>query len=218
MFKAVIFDIDGTLTQGLRGWYVLTKGLGGNIKKHRQLYEAVGTGDISVQEGVEGLMREWQKGGVVSKERVRDALMKAELRDGAAEVIEYLRSKGYLLCLITGSAEPVAEITADRLGIENYFGNSPFIYDEKDILKTFKYYPSDGSKKLEQLKVFLKDKELEPKECVPVGDSWNDAEMFTYTKRGIAVKTKQEDMNPNQELEKLAWRVIKELHELKGIL
>ena len=218
MLKAVVFDIDGTLTQGLRGWYVLTKGLGGDIEKHRQLYEAVGAGDLSVQEGIDGLMKEWQKGGIVTKEKVRSALMEAELRDDAEETIWYLKNKGYLLCLITGSVEPFAEVIANRLGTENYFGNSPLIYDDKDVLKTFEYYPSDGSKKLEQLKAFLKDKGLEPKECAVVGDSWNDAEMFIYTKNGIAIKTKQENMSPNLELEKLAWKVIEELHELKDIL
>ena len=51
-------------------------------------------------------------------------------------------------------------------------------------------------------------------ECVPVGDSENDTDLFKLTKNGVAIRTEFE----KKELEQIAWKKIDHLIQLKEIL
>ncbi|OGY61125.1 MAG: hypothetical protein A3I33_01415 [Candidatus Colwellbacteria bacterium RIFCSPLOWO2_02_FULL_45_11] len=212
MFKAVIFDLDGTLAS-LLSWNRITEGLGVSLKKHRDLYHELTDGSLSQEEADKALFDLWVSGGKATKENFLSIFREMPLRSGAKDTVSYLVNKGYKLCIITGAVNLYARYSADTLGIERWFANAEVAFDN-NALTHFKSDMRQDEKKLEQFKQYLEEENLEAKDCVPVGDSWNDHKIFEATGNGIAIKSGYED----PELEKIAWKVINELPELKDIL
>jgi len=214
MFKAVIFDVDGTLTTSPRGnaWLDLTEQLGGDPEEHKDIFAKLSEGKFSLREAKDHLIQLWNKCGI-NESKIEEIYKKMPLRDGAEETLQYLNGK-YTTCIITGSPKPFARITAERLEIPHYYGRTEFVWGEDGRMKDFEYEPEGGELKLKQLKEFIKAQKFELKECVPVGDGWNDNKLFTATGNGISIKSEQFD----EELVEISWKKIKELHELKEIL
>lgn len=218
MIKAVVFDIDGTLTIPPlgSGWLELTKGLGGDPEKHLELYRKLSDGTLSLNEAKKKLLSMWGVRNPVSRERVRKIFSLVPLREGAKETIKYLWRKNYLLGLITGSPDTYAEVVAGKLGITEYFAND-FSYDQDDNLIDFTYDPIQEEKKLKQLMTFLAVHSLKPTECAVVGDGWNDSKMFLHTGKGIALKSSKDSHFWDSRLENIAWKVIGKLPELRQV-
>jgi HAD superfamily phosphoserine phosphatase-like hydrolase len=208
--KAVIFDIDGTLTKEI-SWRVLSRELGVSIDEHLNIFHARMRGEISESEAKKRFLDLWRLSGKAHKDIIEKIFDGIELRKEAGEIINYLKSKKYKICLITGSVDKHAAIVAEKLGVKFYFFNTKFIYNQDGQLVDYDYEEAQGKKKLEQLKQFSREQGIELKECAVVGDSFNDYELFKETGRGIAVKTEFEE----KELEKVAWKIIKNLNELK---
>ncbi|KKU19555.1 MAG: Phosphoserine phosphatase, HAD family, SerB [Candidatus Nomurabacteria bacterium GW2011_GWA1_46_11] len=214
MFKAVIFDIDGTLTKKSTFWKELTEKLGGSVDKHMQLFEELLEGKISIDKACEGLVEVWNSTGRAVKpefEKIFDAI---PLRDDARDVVGYLKSKNYKLCIITGSLDIFAELIAKKVGINTWYANGNMKWDKDGKLINFSFNPEQAEQKVTQFKDYLKKNKLESNECVVVGDSGNDIGLFKLTGNGVVVRTEfWED-----EFGEIAWRVIGGLSELKKIL
>lgn len=219
MIKAVVFDIDGTLTTPSygSGWLELTKSLGGDPDKHIELYNEVSAGRMLLDKAKQQLLSAWKSKGSVTKEKMREIFSLTLLREGAKETMQYLQSKGYAMALISGSPDIYAEVIAERLGIAEYFANN-FKYNDEGDLIDFEYDVQQDEKKLRQLKEYLKKNSFSSNECAIVGDGWNDNLMFAYTGNGIALKSPADSYYWDSRLEAIAWRVIERLLELKGIL
>lgn len=219
MIKAIVFDLDGTLTVPASGaaWLELTKGLGGNADEHLEIFKKLTTGEVSLEDAKEKLLISWNLYGPVNKKRAQEIFSLIPLREDAEEMVRYLRSKNYLLSLITGSPNTYAEVFAKKLSILEYFAND-FVYDKNENLIDFIYDPAQDEKKLRQLQEFLARHNLQPQECAAVGDGWNDSKMFLYTGRGIALKAPNGSAFWDSRLETVAWRVIESLVQLKEIL
>ena len=213
--KVIIFDIDGTLTEGVDSWYFLTEHLGGDVQEHQRVLQTQERGELSESQAKNLMLnRVWHIERGITKKEIEEIFNVVPIKKDAGGVIRYLKDKDYILCLITGSVEPFAKIIAEKLGIDYYYANTPFVYDDHGVLIDYHRDPEADKKKLEQLKVFLTERGLEPEECVAVGNSWNDIELFSYTGNGIAVKSPER----NEELENIAWKTIAALSELKEIL
>lgn len=210
--KAVIFDIDGTLTPDV-SWTALTRDLGTSVEKHLEIFHGHRDGKITHETSKRELLKLWQETGNANKAFFQKLFMEWPLKDGAGELIDYLKSKGYLICLITGAADLYAEVIAKRLGIKDFFSNSQFIWDDNGKLKDFHYDIKQDKKKLEQFLKFCREQSLDPRDCAVVGDSHNDTELFSATGNGIAVNSKN-----SHHLEKIAWKIISNLNEIKELL
>lgn len=211
--KAIIFDIDGTLTYE-DGWYILSDEIGSSSKKHREIFTLCYGKQISSDEAIRRFVEDWQSTGKANKRLFEEVFSRMPLRKGAEEIIKYLREKGYLLCLITGNMELYAKKIAERLGITDYYANSKLFWDENDELTGLTYDFDEGKRKLHQFLDYCKLKGLQPAECAMVGDSWNDAGIFQATGRGIAIQTNIED----KEIEAVAWKKVSDLLELRVFL
>lgn len=215
MFKAVVFDIDGTLTRDI-SWVRLTKEIGGSIEFNDEVIRAWGKDKLSEKETTGKLIKNWSKDSRADKENFISILSGIPLREDAKETISYLKEKGYLVTLITGSFDLYAEIVGKELGVENYFANTILLWDDSNKLIDIKTVKDEEAKnrKIEYFKEWLTSNNLKPEECVAVGDSSNDIELFKITGNGIAMKTEFEA----EELEKVAWKTINRLSELRSVL
>ncbi len=211
--KAVIFDIDGTLTKEI-SWPFLVERLGISITQHDGVFQAFKKGEISLQNATNKVLNLWRSKGLATKSHVVNVFSEIPLRDDAKKTIEYLKSKSYILCLITGSMDLYAEQVAKELDISYYYSNTKLFWDKAGVLSGMDYYTDDRGKKLAQFMEFTKKVGVRPDECAVVGDSANDIGLFNITGKGIAVRTEFEA----KELEAVAWKKIEHLKEIKDIL
>lgn len=213
--KAVIFDIDGTLTRDI-SWVRMTVGVGGLITYNDKVMKDWQTGLITEAEAYKKCIDNWSKNGRVSYDKITSILKKIPLREDAKETIDYLKSKGYLVCAITGSFDVYATMVCQELGIPDWFAITSLFWDEKKKLINMSMVTNEkaGDRKMEFLKKYCIKNNLKLNECVPVGDSENDMALFKFTGNGVAVRTQFEA----KELESIAWKKINHLSELKNIL
>jgi len=210
--KAVAFDIDGTLSPGI-SWTKLTFILGSSVENHAQIHKDFKEGKLEYEESKKALLGLWRSQGPITKEKLIDIFNNWEIKPDAKELFDYLHSKNYRTCLITGSFDLFAEIIAKRLGAEAWYANTTLYWDENNNLHDYDYVREANNKKLEQLKEFCRANYLQISECVAVGDDSNDTDLFKATERGILVESPT-----SYKLESVAWKCIKHLSEIKQIL
>lgn len=210
--KAITFDIDTTLTYGT-SWTIITKELGASVKTHEFIYKELKENKISYQQTKEQLLNLWKATGNNNKDFFTKIFNNISLKKGAQEIITYLKSKGVIICLITGSVDLYAETIAKRLGIDNYFANTELVWDKNNKLIDFHYDINQSTKKLKQFKHFISQQKININDCYVVGDDENDIDLFKYTKKGIAIKSEKID-----KLKPYAWKVINNLFEIKKLI
>ena len=209
--KAVILDIDGTLAPGT-SWTRLTRDLGASTDQHLKIFEEFTEGRITYEDAVGQLLKLWRATGKATKQDFQAIFENWPLREESKEVVDFLKSKGYIVVKITGSMDLYAEVVAKKLGISFYYANTGLVWDNEGKLVDFHYFKDQAGKKVEQLLQFCREQGLSPEDCVVVGDGINDIELFKLT-RGVALKS------PNSaEIEKIAWKTIDNLSELKEAL
>jgi len=207
---AVIFDVDGTLTEGV-SWTTLTEQMGASKAEHMVIFEAFGKGEISYPEAKRSLLDLWQKTGNANKQFIEAAFARLPIRKEAPSVISWLKEQGYIICLITGSMNVYAGQVAERLGVEHWYANTELIFDAGGELVDFNYELDQSPKKLEHFNEFCEAMEVDPTDCLMVGDSDNDIHLFEVTGNGVLI-------GDNFHLIPKAKHVIQNLNELKPIL
>lgn len=211
MIKAVIFDIDGVLSERI-SWTELTKDLGASVDEHLDIFNQLIDGKITYEDSKSQLLKIWQSTGNTNNETFQEIFASWPLRVEAQGVIDFLRDKGIITCIITGSMDLYAKVVAEKLDIPFYYFNTELVWDDRRNLIDFHYSKDQANKKVEQFQKFRKEWNLIPKECVGVGDGPNDIELFKVI-RGIALRS------PNsKDLETIAWKVIDNLSEIKEII
>jgi phosphoserine phosphatase len=211
--KAVIFDIDGTLTTK-NSWSETAIGLGGTPQEDLEIYEMYKAKQILSDEADAKLLAMWKRNGLATKENFNKIFYGIPLRPDAIELINYLKQKQLIICLITGSMDMYAQIIADKLDITDYYYNATLFWQDDGHIKAFNYIVNQGEKKLEQFQQFCLKNNLRPEECAVIGDSENDHLLFIASKKGIAVRTEYEQ----KELETVAYKIVNNLTEIKEII
>lgn len=131
--KGAIFDMDGTLVNSMIFWDVLWKLIGDAYRDGKPFRPEKADEErmrtITTMEVCRVLHTKYGMGG--SPEEIYgvygDALVdfyrsKVEPKAGAVEFVEYLHGKGILMCIASGSAADLVEISLERCGIRKYFG------------------------------------------------------------------------------------------------
>jgi HAD superfamily phosphoserine phosphatase-like hydrolase len=208
--KAIITDVDSTLTERTT-WYELTERLGGSPYKHAELFAKFLRGEISFNLVKDELFKLWRTNGPVHKDQLAEIFRDIPLRGDAYSVVNSLKESGYTLCLISGSIEMFIEEVAKRFGIDHYYGNSIFHFDEKGYWVDLNYNKDEERLKMEQFEDFLKKTGFKAEECVAIGDGDNDLGIFSRVP-GIIVDPKSEH------LRELSWQEVKYLPRVLQIL
>jgi len=209
--RAVVFDVDGVLFDG-NSWLALTEGLGCSVEDHAELYRQGRTRELNWHQAERKLVGMYQASGNATKDFITNLCASHQLRPEARDVVAYLKSKGYALCLISGSFDINIETTAKQLGIENWYANAAMVFDQAGNLERIIYHGDQSQVKVAQLKEFCQEAGINPTECAFVGDSENDIGVFQITGHGIAVHCDDEYLRG------IAWKECETLTEIKDIL
>jgi HAD superfamily phosphoserine phosphatase-like hydrolase len=211
--KAVIFDIDGTLSPE-NSWTAFSRDLGSSVADHLAIFHDHLKGHIGLDQSKKMLLELWLKTGNAKKQYIETMYAGWPLRDDAKEVVDWLQSKDIRVCLITGSVDLYAEHIARRLGVEDYYANATLLFDQDGSLESFNYTTDQAEVKLQQFREFCKKYGLKESECIAVGDGDNDIELFRHTSNGVLLT----GSGISNELQKATWQSIDRLGQLKNLI
>ncbi|HEY6737057.1 MAG TPA: HAD-IB family phosphatase [Candidatus Saccharimonadia bacterium] len=214
--KAVVFDIDGTLTPIL-SWLDFTAALGASVEEHRAIFRDYLDERITYEESRIQLLALWQGTGKANRRTIEAIFNSWPLDPAAVPLIHDLHDRGLHVCLITGSFDVYAANVSGRLGVTHWYANTEFIFDEHDELISYNYMRDQANEKLAQFQKFLAATKLKPTDCLAVGDGPNDLELFKATGRGIFIEPKfnRDDL---ADIRASAWRTVHNLAEAKAVI
>ena len=201
--KLICFDICGTLVNG-NSWRILTEGIGCSYPEHRNIFLRCQKGEITFTEGERMMTRIFRNSGDAREKLINDIFNNIKVINDGKDLISYLKRKGYLIYLISGSLDIYVESVAKKVGADGFYANSSLEFDDKGIIKKIIYRENEGKVKLEQLKDLIKKLGITMDQVVFIGDSDNDVEVFEATKHGIAINGSINGLC--KELNKVAWR------------
>ncbi len=207
--KAIIFDIDGTLTEE-HSWTALTRDLGASVEDHLKIYDDMRAGLIDLAAAEIQLCDLWRATGRATKENIVNFFESWPLRPDAKDVVAELKKAGYKICLITGFADIYAEYIAGQLGVVEYYANTVMVFDDLGQLSSFSYKPNQAEVKLQQLQDFCHRQVMSVTDCVAVGNGENDVELFKATQNGVLI----DSLNASQEVRDAARTTITSLSDI----
>jgi phosphoserine phosphatase len=175
--KAIILDLDQTLTTDTASWLQFTKLLGADFTVHTDIYNRFRAGEISYKLAKSELISLWKSTSELDRTSIENIFKKVELRDGAIEAVQYLKQK-YKICIISGAIDVFVEIISEKLGVKDRYASTKFTFDDNDTLIDFQYTLSRGEEKVKFFKDFCLKNNLSPKECVAIGDGDSDVPIF----------------------------------------
>jgi len=190
LFKLVIFDLDGTLTQERSIWEYIHKRLGkwyGFAEEYQKQFLA---GKISYEEFCERDARVWK--GMRVKE-LEEIVQTVPFHAGADELIPYLKKKDLKLAMISSGLSFLSDWVHQKYGFD--FSVSNDLLHENGILtgkvKIQVYY----DQKAEWVKRILKEFGIKPEEAIAVGDSKGDIDMFQKAGFSVAFNSSCKDLD-----------------------
>ncbi len=185
--KAIIFDLDGTLTPVGSVWQHIHERLGTWEEGGIVSLGAFLTGRISY---LEFAIRDAALWKGVGRERLEEIVSEIPLRKGAHETIEVLKQEGYRLALLSSGLDVLAHKVAARLGFEvcvsNQLGFSNEVLDGRVSI----YVTWDG--KPRHIPGICRLFGVEPSETAAIGDSAGDAFLFPEVGFGVAFNAGRE--------------------------
>lgn len=220
-FRAIIFDIDGTLTPG-NSWAAFSNDLGASVSRHMEIYRAHAGGKLGLDESKQLLLQMWQKTGNANRDHIEKRFDTWPIRPEALPLINWLKSHDYIVCLITGSVENYASHIAAKLGVEHWYANAELFFDWRGEMVAFHYTANQAEVKLEQFADFCKKHNLSADQCIAIGDGPNDIGLFEVTGNGVLVEGERladgHDNDVPEDLRSAAWKTVASLDEIPGLL
>lgn len=206
--KLICFDLDETIITH-SSWKILHEALGVSKEEDRKMWIEYRDGQVSYDEWNTKVLNHYLKHQDATREGITDILSRYTYANGAREAIQYLKDKGYILVLISGSIDILVDIVMRDLGMHFAKANNTFVFNENNRLQAIHSDGDDTKAKVIHLENFCKTLNIDMHQCACVGDGANDLGLFKKTGHGITFK--------GSNVEKDAWKVIGTLHDLKDI-
>ncbi len=166
-FKLVVFDLDGVLVSAKSSWQKVHETLGCNNELNYRKYME---GEIDYVEFMRSDISLWKN---VSIEKIREILDSIPLAEGAVETIQALRAKGVKTAIVSSGISLLADRVCRELGIDFVYSNRLVEGSDGQITcREDLTVPLLG--KLAVTMSILEQENIQPSECVVIGDSLFD--------------------------------------------
>lgn len=207
--KIAFCDFDGTLSKGFISMefldYVYKQKIYSrqNYEKQIELYIKAKDKKLSYEYWCKRWGEEWAAGLKnqpynLIKEQAKEFFkqFKANIYDSSYELIKRLRETGYYVITISVGAYDVVNLAASALGMDECYATKLKFKEGTCTGKLATSIHIPGGKE-KTIKKIVKEKNVPFENCIALGDSASDMEMFELVKKPIA-------LNPTSELLKLA--------------
>ena len=177
--RAVVFDVDGVLTTIDSIWRFIHDHLGtwGKAKVYAEMYKR---GEIDYAEWAQLDVSLWRG---VPRETIEAIVAKVPIREGAREVIDFLRSRDVRTAAISAGLDVITDRVSRELGLDLAVSNRLVFRDSK-VTGEVEVLVGYGDKG----RVFIdicRELGVRPEETAAVGDSDVDVDMLQ--RAGFAV-------------------------------
>ncbi len=185
----VAFDLDGTLTTTAcrSSWQYVHEFFGTWETHGKAILQRFIRGEISYYEFCKADAEVWIGR---TEDEYREALSKVELREGASELIAFLKEKGCIIIILSMGLIELVERIGQQLDLDHWIGNE-LIRNNNRITDEVKINIGWQEKGIVLRKV-LKDYRVPPQNSVVIGDSTADIEMFEVAGASIAIEPSSE--------------------------
>lgn len=184
-FRAVLFDLDGTLTPVRSVWQHLHEALGlwdGEAERHQQSYLA---GSISYEEFCARDAAHWKGRRVAELKAIADRI---PYRAQAREAVKALRASGALAGVVSTGLTLLADRVHEELGLAFTIANR--LVARRGVLTGEVKVNVEHQRKGEAVDLFCRQFAVDPAEVISVGDSDGDVSMFERTGYSVAFNPK----------------------------
>ncbi len=181
VYKLVVFDLDGTLTQERSIWEYIHKRLGkwyGFAEEYQKEFLA---GKISYQEFCERDAEVWKGMKVDEMMKIIQTL---PFHAGAEELIGYLKQKGLKISLVSSGISLLSDWVHQKYGFDYSVSNNLLL--ENGVLTGKVRIQVYYDRKAEWVEKILRQFDIEPKETIAIGDSRGDLDMFQMVGFSVA--------------------------------
>ena len=189
IFDLVVFDNDGTLNSETSCWQYTHEGFGTYESVGKKLLEHHLEHRTPYDEYARANLVHW-KGH--AKEKFLKIIRSIPLRDGAVEVLHYLRERGYKIGVISSGFSFWRDLFRDDWGIEfDFYCTNEILFDANDIctgeiiLNTTDNVP--GKDKGAIFKREVEKLGIPFDRTVMVGDGWGDVAAMKLAARAYCV-------------------------------
>jgi HAD superfamily PSPase-like hydrolase len=203
-FDLISFDVDGTLVEHPSGkviWELLNLKYIGTEAVNQERYEAYKAGRLTYDQWVEADVSGWMESDA-TREEILEVVREFRPNQGAIETVLELKSRGYLLSVVSGTIDIVVNTLFPDLPFEDVFTNRIF-FDERGRLSGWQATPFDIYGKPVALRALARKYDTSVDRIAFVGDGDNDVPLLDVAGCFVA-------FNPRSaELERRADRVLR---------
>lgn len=206
-FKAVAFDLDGTLVNEKSSWYKLHKYFGTYEQSKANMVDYE-NGRITYDEFMRRDIRLWKP--APTRKLIENLLLNFTICNDVENIIPILRENGYSFFIVTTAPDILANAVAAKLGINNVACNG-FNFGPDGFLTDKPKFNVDLLRKDKAFYKITKLSKLTCKDCIALGDSKYDIIFLRKAGLGIAYK-------PDEVLEKESFPIISDFKELLNFI
>lgn len=212
MKKIICFDVNGTLIEE-KSWEILTCGRKDIEEKIEKTFNLYFKNEIKIDEAWATLVKILKRAGMSSRDYIYSCWNNGgNFKEGAEEIISYLKDKGYKIYLVSCSIDAYLNHITRKMDLDGVYSGSHLIFDDTGELISIESECMEGRGfKKECLEKLAQEEEVDVKNIIFVGDGDNDVGVFKMTEHGIA-------MGKQKELIDSSWKQVDNLLQIKEIL
>ncbi len=202
--KLVVFDMDGVIFDvagyneksqkvTISNWHAVFDHIG-IFHEHTRLKNMFIKGELSsYMEWTDKACRVLQKHGL-TKDKFYKIVDSRPFMKGAKETFRKLKERKCQTAVITGGFKALADKAQKVLGLDHVIAHCNFSFSENGEIEGWELTPCDFEGKVKYFNKLISELELNPSECVYVGDGINDIPLLEKVGLGIAFNCSKEDV------------------------
>jgi len=179
--RLAFFDLDGTLKRERSPYAYLHEKLGFS-EQCKEYAAAYYRGEIDYAEWLHRDIQLWQG---IPLEMIESLLREDPYLPGAPELVRELEEAGFEAIIVSSGPDLHVRVVAEELGVRHWIANHVGILDGVISGETAAHVP-EGSKG-HIVRRYVQELGCSPADCLAVGDSYSDVDMFRAVRLSVAV-------------------------------